>query len=97
MLILFFSLFSIKNHDFTIITTAFPGEKHRSQQEPSKSVNPDEAVAMGAAIQAGVLKGDVKAGVRWGRAEEDCFPTSFDKYITIYQYNNISIYQYIYI
>merc|ERR1712232_529480 len=29
-------------------------------QEPSKSVNSDEAVAMGAAIQAGVLKGDVK-------------------------------------
>jgi len=29
-------------------------------QEPSKGVNPDEAVAMGAAIQAGVLKGDVK-------------------------------------
>lgn len=27
---------------------------------PSKGVNPDEAVAMGAAIQAGVLKGDVK-------------------------------------
>merc|ERR1719513_473819 len=27
---------------------------------PSKAVNPDEAVAMGAAIQAGVLKGDVK-------------------------------------
>merc|ERR1711988_1470632 len=28
-------------------------------KEPSKGVNPDEAVAMGAAIQAGVLKGDV--------------------------------------
>merc|ERR1711924_50233 len=31
-----------------------------SGKEPSKAVNPDEAVAMGAAIQAGVLKGDVK-------------------------------------
>merc|ERR1712157_686969 len=29
-------------------------------KEPSKGVNPDEAVAMGAAIQAGVLRGDVK-------------------------------------
>merc|ERR1712183_900864 len=29
-------------------------------KKPSKSVNPDEAVAMGAAIQGGVLKGDVK-------------------------------------
>ncbi len=30
------------------------------QREPSKGVNPDEAVAAGAAIQGGVLQGDVK-------------------------------------
>lgn len=29
-------------------------------KEPSKSVNPDEAVAIGAAVQAGVLQGEVK-------------------------------------
>ena len=29
-------------------------------KEPRKDVNPDEAVALGAAIQAGVLAGDVK-------------------------------------
>lgn len=29
-------------------------------KEPSKSVNPDEAVAIGAAVQGGVLKGEVK-------------------------------------
>ena len=29
-------------------------------KEPNKSVNPDEAVAMGAAIQGGVISGDVK-------------------------------------
>lgn len=30
------------------------------QKKPSKGVNPDEAVAIGAAIQGGVMKGDVK-------------------------------------
>jgi L1 cell adhesion molecule like protein len=29
-------------------------------KSPSKGVNPDEAVAMGAALQGGILRGDVK-------------------------------------
>src|SRR5699024_5491875 len=34
--------------------------KREINQEPSKGVNPDEVVALGAAIQGGVLQGDVK-------------------------------------
>ncbi len=34
--------------------------KQLFNREPNKSVNPDEAVAIGAAIQAGVLQGEVK-------------------------------------
>ena len=44
--------------------TRMPAVEQKVKQifgrEPSKSVNPDEAVALGAAIQAGVLVGDVK-------------------------------------
>jgi molecular chaperone DnaK len=34
--------------------------KNFFNKEPNKGINPDEAVAMGAAIQAGVIKGEVK-------------------------------------
>lgn len=34
--------------------------KNVFNKEPNKSVNPDEAVAMGASVQGGIIKGDVK-------------------------------------
>lgn len=44
--------------------TRMPAVQARVKQifgkEPSKNINPDEAVAVGAAVQAGVLQGDVK-------------------------------------
>jgi molecular chaperone DnaK len=44
--------------------TRMPAVQQRVKEifgrEPSKNVNPDEAVAVGAAVQAGVLQGDVK-------------------------------------
>ena len=45
-------------------STRMPAVQEMAQsilgKEPNKGVNPDEVVAMGAAVQAGVLKGDVK-------------------------------------
>ncbi len=44
----------------TRIPAVYELVKKELGKEPNKSVNPDEVVAMGAAIQGGVLKGDVK-------------------------------------
>lgn len=44
----------------TRIPAVVEAVKKELGKEPSKGVNPDEVVAMGAAIQGGVLRGDVK-------------------------------------
>ncbi|MGM7268205.1 Hsp70 family protein, partial [Erysipelothrix rhusiopathiae] len=44
----------------TRIPAVVEAVKKELGKEPNKSVNPDEVVAMGAAIQAGVISGDVK-------------------------------------
>lgn len=44
----------------TRIPAVVDAVKNFTGKEPSKGVNPDEVVALGAAIQAGVLTGDVK-------------------------------------
>ena len=44
----------------TRIPTVQKAVKEFFGKEPNKSVNPDEAVAVGAAVQAGVLQGEVK-------------------------------------
>jgi len=58
---------SAKNIDEVILVggmTRMPAVQQRVkkifEKEPHKGVNPDEVVALGAAIQGGVLKGDVK-------------------------------------
>src|SRR5699024_4500982 len=45
---------------FTRIQAVQEAIKKETGKEPSKGVNPDEVVALGAAIQGGVLQGDVK-------------------------------------
>lgn len=44
----------------TRIPAVVEAVRKETGQEPNKSVNPDEVVAMGAAIQGGVISGDVK-------------------------------------
>ncbi|MCF1684548.1 molecular chaperone DnaK [Tetragenococcus halophilus] len=44
----------------TRIPSVVEAVRKETGKEPNKSVNPDEVVAMGAAIQAGVISGDVK-------------------------------------
>ena len=43
----------------TRMPRAFETVKSTLDREPTKSVNPDEAVAIGASVQSGVLAGEV--------------------------------------
>ncbi len=61
------SPFEIKDIDEVILVggqTRMPAISNRVKElfskEPNKSINPDEVVALGAAIQAGIMQGDVK-------------------------------------
>jgi molecular chaperone DnaK len=61
------SPFEIKDIDEVILVggqTRMPLIQNRVKElfgkEPNKSINPDEVVALGAAIQAGIMQGDVK-------------------------------------
>lgn len=49
----------------TRIPAVVEAVRKETGKEPNKSVNPDEVVAMGAAIQGGVITGDVKDVVLW--------------------------------
>ena len=44
----------------TRIPAVIDAVKQETKKEPNRSVNPDEVVAMGAAVQGGVISGDVK-------------------------------------
>jgi heat shock protein 5 len=44
-------------------------------KEPSRGINPDEAVAYGAAVQAGVLSGDQDTGRLLSQHLSQCFST----------------------
>ena len=44
----------------TRIPSVIDAVKQETAKEPNRSVNPDEVVAMGAAVQGGVISGDVK-------------------------------------